>query len=66
MEDDGGVIGNGCCAERSLMTDGDSVHYLKAPQMRLIHVVSLRYQDQHTFECPLISPVDEPVSNMNA
>lgn len=66
MEDDGGVIGNGCCAERSLMADGDSIHYLKGPQMGLIHVDPLMYRAQRTFECPLISPVDEPVSNMNA
>lgn len=47
------------------MADGDGIDYLDAPK-GCIHVILLRYEGRHTFECPLISPVDEPVSNMNA
>lgn len=51
------------------MADRNGVDYLKRYKWR-VHGIPSRepsmYTRSHTFECPLISPVDEPVSNMKA
>lgn len=61
MKDDSSVISTSSCAEWSLMPDSYSVHDLKT-----VNACAAHHMKKRTLECPIISPVEEPVSIMNA
>lgn len=59
MEDDHGIVTSSCCSEWPLVSDRNSIYYLKK---RLQVVKGYMKYKWLTFECPRISPVEEPVS----
>ena len=64
VENDSSIVCGSGSTERSLSPNADSVHDLEGENARFN---SKRDRGLLlTFECPMISPVDEPVSIMNA
>ena len=63
VEDDGAVVTAGHSTVRPLMADRYGVHYLV--HQSISHHAHLRLMSL-TFECPIIAPVELPVSNMKA
>ena len=63
MEDDDGIVTGSCCSEWSLVSDGNRVYHLGVINEKVWNYdIYLKKVEYLTFECPRISPVEEPVS----
>ena len=61
MEDDNGIVTSGCCSEWSLVSNRNRIYHLEMIGDYKRREVYIKIE-QLTFECPRISPVEEPVS----